>query len=261
MSLTSTPFPMYDFPEIADAHERLWRRFVELVRGSEGAKDVPLTQVCGYPLTTSLRGRFEAIAQPVYDVPYSSGAGHCGLVVVAAGAAYATLQDLRGTRFALNAWDSNTGMNLPRRLFAPFARGSRFFSDVVETGSHLASLAAVRSGAAEVASIDNVTFALLAQHRPAAVEGVRILARTASSPTPPFVAPVPLEPHTKASLYAALAAAIGELRREGPRTELRRGSPRTELRLFGIEPASAATYEPLLQWQDEATDLGYGTLQ
>jgi len=243
---------MYDFPEITGAHERLWRRFVGLTRGSEDATDVPLTQVCGYPLRTSLHGRFDTIGLPIYDVPFSSGASHCGLVVVAAATSHATLEDLRGTRFALNAWDSNTGMNLPRRLFAPLARRSRFFSDVVETGSHLASLAAVQSGTAEVASIDNVTFALLAEHRPAAVEGVRILARTASSPTPPFVAPAPLDPHTKALLYDALAASIHESRR---------GSARNALRLSGIEPASIATYDPLLRLQDEATDLGYGTLQ
>jgi ABC-type phosphate/phosphonate transport system substrate-binding protein len=252
---------MYDFPEIAGAHEWLWRRFVELARSTVGAKDVPLTQVCGYPLVTSLRGRFDAIALPVYDVPFSSGATHCGLIVVAAGTSYATLPDLRGTRFALNAWDSNTGMNLPRRLFAPLAERSRFFSGVVETGSHLASLAAVRSGAADVASIDNVTFALLAQHRPAAIEGVRILARTAPSPTAPFVAPIRLDPRANASLYVALEAAIDELRRGNPRIELRRGRPRTELRLLGIEPASVATYEPLLRLEDEAADLGYGALQ
>jgi ABC-type phosphate/phosphonate transport system substrate-binding protein len=202
-------------------------------------------------LATSLGQRFDAIAAPVYDVPFARGAAHCGLIVVGADSSYAALEDLRGTRFALNAWDSNTGMNLPRRLIAPLAQRGRFFGGVVETGSHLASLAAVQSGAADVASIDNVTFALLAEQRPAAVEGVRVLTPTASSPTPPFVTPASSNPRIRAFLYDSLAATIDEIRRSGSCAALH---------LAGVERASVARYDPLLELEREARELGYGTL-
>jgi len=242
---------MYDFPELSEAHETLWRHFVAFARRGGFADALPLTQVCGYPLVTSLRRRFEVIAAPVYDVAFSNGATHCGLIVVREHSSYAALADLRGARFALNGWDSNTGMNLPRRLVAPLAEGGRFFSDIIETGSHLASLEAVRSGAADVASIDNVTFALLAEQRPAAVGGVRVLTRTASSPTPPFVVPVGSVRGVGELLYDSLGAAIDELVLAGWRNPLH---------LAGVERASVTRYEPLLRLENEATDIGYGTL-
>ncbi len=60
MSLMSTPFPlydlpMYDLPELAQAHEQLWRRFVALVRHGGFSGDFALTQTCGYPLATARR--------------------------------------------------------------------------------------------------------------------------------------------------------------------------------------------------------------
>jgi ABC-type phosphate/phosphonate transport system substrate-binding protein len=242
---------MYDLPELAEAHDRLWRRFVAHVRRGGFPDHFAVTQICGYPLATALRDRFDVIAAPVYDVPFSRGATHCGLIVVGSETTFAALDDLRDTRFALNARDSNTGMNLPRRLFAPLASRGCFFRDVVVTGSHVASLAAVRHGLADVASIDSVTFALLAEHRPAAVTGVRVLTTTAPSPTLPFVAPASSNRRLRTLIYDALAAAVDELRRS---------DPRNELHLVGIERASAGTYDALLRLEREAIDYGYGLL-
>ena len=247
---TLTPFPMYDFVELADAHDDLRRRIDESLR--RAALDIAITQTCGYPLVTSLRGRFEALAAPVYDVPFSSGSTHRGLVVVGADAPCATLADLRGSRFALNAADSNTGMNLPRRLFAPLAERGRFFGSVVETGSHLASLAAIRDGTADVASIDNVTYALLGACRPAAVAGTRVLATTAASPALPFVIPAFAPERTRALAFDALADAIGRFQGS---------ASAAKLHLAGVERASLAAYDPLLRLEREAADLGYGALR
>lgn len=252
MNPTLTPFPMYDFRELAEAHDALWRAFAALVRCGGFTGEIPLMQICGYPLVTSLRGRYDAVAAPVYDVPLGAGATHCGLIVVGTDSSHATLEDLRGTRFALNAWDSNTGMNLPRRLFAPLAERGRFFGDVVETGSHLASLAAVGRGAADVASIDIVTFALLAEHRPGALDGVRVLASTPAGPTLPYAVPASTDRALAALLYDALAAAIAESR----------GSERFDaLHIARIERTSNAAYDDVLRYEREASALGYGTLR
>jgi len=256
MSLMSMPFPLYDLPmydlaELSDAHELLWSRFVGHVRHAGFANDFALTQICGYPLATTFRDRFDVIAAPVYDLPFSKGATHCGLIVIRAESSYASLADLRGTRFALNARDSNTGMNLPRRLVAPLAQHGRFFGDVIETGSHVASLAAIELGLADVASIDSVTFALLAEQRPAAVAGVRILTTTAHSPTLPFVAPASSNRRLRTLLYDSLAATIDELRRS---------DSCTALHLAGVERASIATYDPLLVFEREAIDRNFGML-
>ena len=58
---------------------------------------------------------------------------------------------------------------------------------ILITGSHRNSLAALRSGAAEVASIDAVTWTILERCDPAALQGITRVDRTPSAPAPPFV--------------------------------------------------------------------------
>jgi ABC-type phosphate/phosphonate transport system substrate-binding protein len=244
--------PMYDFPELARAHDRLWRTLSAHAHRAGLASDVPLTQVCGYPLLTSLSGAYDVVAAPVYDVPFCAGSTHCGLIVVPANAKSVGLEDLRGVRFAVNAADSNTGMNLARRRFATLARAGRFFGSILLTGSHAASLQAVARGEAGAASIDNVTFALLAEHRPDAVRDVRVIVATAPSPTPPFVTPAPSSNGLRALLFDALAGATDELART---------RPNDALHLRAVERASLETYAPLLRYEREAIALGYGELR
>lgn len=251
MSATGAVFPMYDFAELASAHDRLWQAVVARTRRAGFSGGVPLLQVCGYPLMRSLRTLYEIVARPCYDVAFCGEATHRGLLVVAADAPYAGLADVRGTRFAVNALESNTGTNLPRRLLAPLAGARRFFRQVIVTGGHAASLDAVRTGAADAASIDSVTFALLAEHRPRAVAGLRILAATAESPTPPFVTPRATEPRLRALLYDALASAVSA-------PEL--ADVRNALHLSAVRPATLETYAVLIQYEREAVALGYGEL-
>ena len=98
------------------------------------------------------------------------------------------LSEFRGASAALNACDSNTGMNLFRAAIAPVAGGAPFFRAVVVTGSHEASMAAVAEGLADLASIDCVTFALLERGRPDLIGRVAIVAESALSPGLPFIA-------------------------------------------------------------------------
>lgn len=242
---------MYDFPELAHAHERLRDRFLARMGAGRGFGDVGLTQICGYPLITSLSGAYAVIGAPIYDLPLSRSSEHRGLVIVAADSPYVTIDDLRGTRFAYNAPDSNTGANLPRRLFAPLSRGGRFFGETLESGSHVASLVAVTLGDADAASIDSVTFALLAAHRPTALAGVRVLAMTAASPLPPFVTPAPADPATIVRLFAALSAAIDDVRDE---------SGDESFYIASLVPATSADYVSLALLEREAGAFGYGRL-
>ena len=61
-----------------------------------------------------------------------------------------------------NSRHSNSGMNLPRLLFARERRGRPLFREIIETGGHPASLAAVVDGEADAASIDCLTYAFFA---------------------------------------------------------------------------------------------------
>ena len=197
--------PMYDLPEVRAANDTLWAAVASRLRKA-GLRDVPdalsrqlghhegwrhpgllFAQSCGYPAVHDFRAVLRIVAAPIHDAPGCSGATHCSFLLVAADSPAQGIADLRGLRFALNSWDSNTGMNLARLAFAPFARDGRFLGGIVETGGHAASLASLARGDSDAAAIDCVSYALLARHRPALADATRILARTAQSPTLPFV--------------------------------------------------------------------------
>ncbi|HXZ15290.1 MAG TPA: phosphate ABC transporter substrate-binding protein, partial [Roseiarcus sp.] len=152
--------PMYDFPKIAAANDALWWRIAEGLRARgvetppELARDVEpaalwrrprliFAQTCGYPYVTALRDAVVLIATPEYDFAGCDGANHCSFVVCSIRESRRELAAFRGAVAAVNAWDSNTGMNLFRATIAKVAGGRPFFSGVILTGSHAASLEAV----------------------------------------------------------------------------------------------------------------------
>ena len=181
--------PMYDFPEIAAANDALWRAIARRIAGARGGcaggpdprrrhrrpvarsrprvrSDLRLSLCEG----TQRRGRPDRDAgiwlsrlrwRRVPKLPHLPQA-----TIRAAWTAFAAAVA------AVNAWDSNSGMNLFRAAIAPHADGAPFFASVILTGSHQASLAAVAAGGADLAAVDCVTFALLQRLRPALVERV-----------------------------------------------------------------------------------------
>jgi ABC-type phosphate/phosphonate transport system substrate-binding protein len=79
-------------------------------------------------------------------------------------------------------------MNALRHTIAPLSGGSRFFSQVVVSGSHMASIAMLQRGQAAVAAIDCATYGLALRHAPHTVAGVRVLQTTAPAPGLPLIA-------------------------------------------------------------------------
>ena len=262
---TYASFPWYDLDEMRPATDALWRSLAAALE-ARGVSGVPseldrvrphgtdafgeclFTQTCGYPLFTTARDQFTVLGAPWYDVAGCSRAFHRSFVVVRAGSLARTLADLRGTRFAINERDSNSGMNLPRRLFAPLAARGRFFGDVVVTGAHAASALAIAEGAADCAAIDCVTFALLARYRPALVRELRVVGETDATPTPPLVT----ARATDAETVSALRAAIGDALRDPALADVR-----AALFLSGITFCDAAAYDVVMRFEREAIDLGY----
>lgn len=217
---------MYDYPFVADANRLLWSAMAAYLRAAGIAAPIALDpaeprdvwadprllfgQTCGYPFTTALRGRVSLIATPIYSFEGCEGPNHCSFVVVSAKSRDRSLAGFAGTRAALNARDSNSGMNLFRALLAPIARGRPMFSEVVITGSHAASLAAVAEGAADIAAIDCVSCGLLRKNRPELFEGVAVIAQTQSAPGLPFVINAELGKSLAAAVRVALFAAFND---------------------------------------------------
>ncbi len=268
MQLTAS-LPMYNLPEMAERNSAFWHALEGELR-RDGAWDVAATlaprrppvpgeigpdvlfsQTCGYPLQTIYRGQHQLLGVPTYDAPGCGDATHRAFVIVRDESWFERPEDLRGATFALNSLHSNSGMNLPRLLFARLAGGKPFFGAVVETGSHPASIARVTAGELDAASVDCLTYVFLQDHRPEVVANLRVLAWTPASPAIPFVTSAA----TPADRVAALRAALLRLGSDPAHRDLR-----AALRIRTITPADPDAYARLLDYEREAASLGYPEL-
>jgi ABC-type phosphate/phosphonate transport system substrate-binding protein len=269
MTQLDVSFPMYNLPEMAPAHQALWDALLDELE-KEGVTGLPpavnfkrppvpdaigpevfFSQTCGYPLQTVFSGQCEFLGVPTYDAPGCVGPTHCAFVLVREDSRFRTPEDLRGGVFAVNSWHSNSGMNLPRALFARLAGGKPFFRSVVETGGHPPSMERVVAGKADAASIDCVTFAFFKDYRPSAVAPLRILAETSPSPAIPFVTSRKTAPaHVAALRRSLLRVAADPAHREAL----------ARLRIRDIGPADPAAYPHILDYEREAAQLGYPAL-
>jgi ABC-type phosphate/phosphonate transport system substrate-binding protein len=197
--------PMYDFPELQDAHDQLWAALARrLVAG--GVSGVPkhlardlghretwrdpgllFGQACEYPILKSFRESLRMIARPRYTAPGCDGESYRSAVLVRVDNSADCLADLRNGRCVVNEPDSNSGMNLFRAALAPVAGGSRFFSSIRFSGSHRRSVELLAASEADVTAVDCVTFAHLQRLRPALTAYVKVIGWTPSSPSLPFV--------------------------------------------------------------------------
>jgi ABC-type phosphate/phosphonate transport system substrate-binding protein len=264
MSVAS--LPMYDLPEIEAATNTWWRGLARAFR-REGIAGVPdelgrdanyrelwtrrdllLSQTCGYPLMHELRGKATLIATPCYSAPGCNGANYCSVVLVHNDSAAGDVSELRGTRCAINSHDSQSGHNALRALIAPLSSGKRFFRDVILSGSHPNSLIMVSEGEADVLAMDCVTYALLARHRPHAIERTRPLCFTPSAPALPYITRFPAKDDLLERLRNGLEAACHD-------PEL--SDSRETLMLQGFRVLPPSKYECIAEMEREAINRGY----
>ncbi|UZJ61697.1 PhnD/SsuA/transferrin family substrate-binding protein [Pseudomonas sp. KU26590] len=201
-----------------------------------------LTQTCGYPLMTALRGQVQVVGRPVYQLPHSADGNHCSLLVAREEDPRQALVEFRGSHGLLNSRDSNSGMNLFRHALAPFQQHGKFFADVTLTGGHRASLAAIKAGDGDLAAIDSVTFDYLTGDASEEVAGVKVIARTANGPCLPYITRLGADAD---AIREAMNQALNEL-----------PDVAHVLAISEVLPASEADYQVLLDYQQQAVSHG-----
>ncbi|MBT2374071.1 phosphate/phosphite/phosphonate ABC transporter substrate-binding protein [Pseudomonas fluorescens] len=254
---------MYVAPQqVLEANEQWLARILErldVTRRTADGLDLPslwrtpellLTQTCGYPLMTQLRGQVRLIGRPRYELPDSSAGNHCSLLLTRDDNPRTTLADFFGSRGVINSEDSNSGMNLLRERLAPLHHQGRFFASVVISGGHRDSLRWLREDRADLAAIDSVTFAYLARFAPEEVAGLRIVTRSAISPTLPYIGARGLSDEYILQVRQAMNQALQD-------------QPQV-VEILGVQevlPASEADYRVLLDYRQQAQALGFERLR
>lgn len=187
---------MYDWPEVREATDLWWKAIadclgadIRLSRPDQFTApwfrdDLLFAQTCGYPFTHALRGAVRLVATPHYAADGCAGPNYRSIVMAREAKPLAAF---RNAAAAVNTPDSMSGMLALKLVFAPLAEQGRFFARAVETGGHLASLAAVQSGVADVCAIDCVCVEMARRYRPQALVGLVEIARSPLVPGLPFI--------------------------------------------------------------------------
>lgn len=222
--------PWYDLPELQPALDALWTGIARRLRaaGLPGVplqlerrlscfaqwrrRDLLLSQACGADVVRATGRQLQVVGVPHLRAPGCSEGAYRSWIVVRDSCPDEHLSALRGRSCAINNVTSHSGHLALRAMVKGLAteRGRGFFGQVRVTGSHVESLRLVRSGACEVASIDCVTWALLAAHRPQALTGLKITAATALAPAPPYVTGWGTAPDTLQRLRDAIRDAFAD---------------------------------------------------
>ncbi|MEM7168978.1 MAG: PhnD/SsuA/transferrin family substrate-binding protein [Pseudomonadota bacterium] len=264
---------MYDLPGMARSVDDFWSALAAAM-GREGIEDVPsrldrdkpfidqwlspdllFSQTCGYPLTHSLKDRVRLVATPLYDCPDVAGTDYCSLILVREDAAGDSLGHFAACRAVINGWDSQSGFSALRHAIASLKgrpQGEAFFSGVAVSGGHLASMAWVQAGEADLCAVDCVTYHLAARYQPESVFGLKILGRTAPAPSLPYITTLRASDDQVARLQASLARVMANPSLAGLRADMM---------LLGAEVLPLSAYDRVLEMEDESGRLGYPFLR
>jgi ABC-type phosphate/phosphonate transport system substrate-binding protein len=247
--------PMYDLPETREATDSFWAAVAKaygvsggLTRGGDWMQvwrepNMLFSQTCGYPFTHEFRGKLTYVATPHYAAEGCEGPLYCSILFARERAPLSTFKNKRA---AYNSKDSMSGYLALKLVFAQEQRLKQidrpFFSSSVETGSHVASLAAAQTGAADICAIDCVTVALLKKHRPSALQNLVEVARSPAVPGLPYV--------TRGGESDRLREAIFAVMEDGAMAAVR-----DALLLQGASELSPQGYEIILEKENSISEL------
>ena len=187
--------PMYDRPETATAHDRLWANFrdawpgapADLTRGGNPwnhwrHSELLLSQTCGLPYRARLHGTVRLVGAPVHDLPCQDG-HYFSTIIARADDSRTTLVEFADACPAVNDPLSQSGW----AALDAKARDEGFrFSKHVLTGSHAASANAVANRVADIAAIDAVSWKYIKKFDSLATV-LKEIVRTPPTPALPYI--------------------------------------------------------------------------
>jgi phosphonate transport system substrate-binding protein len=208
--------------------------------------------LCGLPYVRSREApdpALELLCAPVMAHPrYGGRAVYFTDVIVRRDSGLVAFADLRGRRYAYNDQGSSSGYAIPRDHLLRLGETRGYFGEVVEAGSHQASIRLVRDGVVDASGIDSTVLELeMAQH-PEIGPALRVVESIGPYPIPPVVVSARLPTGAKARLRAAFLAMHDDP--EG-RAALADGL------IARFVPVTDADYDPIRAMIRRAKDAGF----
>jgi len=208
---------------IPEAGNALYRALLEEVEARLG-RPIKLVDRESYAAINRSLKEGEIDAAFVCSGPYVDGKRDFGLQLIAVPVAYGRttynayvivredsparrFEDLRGKSFAFTDPDSNTGHLVPTHLLAMMGQTpERYFSRVVFSGSHDASIAAVATRLVDAAAVDSLIWEYARRIKPEHAAKTRIVWTSPAYGIPPIVVRPGLDPDLVKRLAAIFLA-------------------------------------------------------
>lgn len=185
---------------------------VELVEGRsyDQVAQADFCFICGLPyiLRSPPRAprRLHALAAPVIrGQRYAGRPIYYSDVVVRRDSPYQTFADLRGSVWAYNEPESQSGYGIVRYHLAQLGETGGYFRQVIEAGFHQRALRLVVEGEADAAAIDAPLLAVALREQPGLAERLRVIAALGPSTIQPFAAAPAVPPSVRRAAQGALA--------------------------------------------------------
>jgi phosphonate transport system substrate-binding protein len=171
-----------------------------------------LAFICGLPFIQycqTVPEQLQALVAPVMQADrYQNRPIYFSDVIVYAASELNQFEQLAGKRFCFNDLGSNSGYNLMRYQLMQGNYSSRFFAEVMQSGSHQQSIQWVLQQKADCAAIDSV---VLEQELRQSSLNLRVIESIGPTPMPPLVAARHLGEPCLQQLQAALLNPDAEL--------------------------------------------------
>ena len=172
---TVASLPMYERGELNAAHYELWSHILKgfkarnlpapkkIISGYEGTKvwmntNLVLSQTCGLPFRTNLKGKVGYVGTPIYDLRNCPPGYYRSVFITNHFRKNLKPNDFIGSTFAINSYDSQSGYAAACEYFYDC---NLPFSNIYVTGSHFKSALSVYQGLSDIACIDEISWKLI----------------------------------------------------------------------------------------------------
>lgn len=218
--------PMYDRPELENAHRAYWSLIRDALRsrglnapetltangvglGFWRSNDVVLSQTCGLPFRTWLHRDVQLVGTPDFGLEGCTPGYYRSVIVTHKDDLRAQLSDYHGGVLAINGTDSQSG-------YAAFlnhtAKSNLSRQDHFVSGSHRASAQAVAEKQADLAALDAISWRLIKRWDRFS-DQLRVLEMTVPTPGLPYICATDIDPTDIAdAVRCALAASPKDAR-------------------------------------------------